>query len=780
MNHPELTASWTSNPRWCEQCARHVCTLLFDVLCGERTLVPVAPGTNVPVAITWDKQGGVAEDWPSDYAPSVDKIRGILDSWDDDGHRRRIARVFQKSNPDAAGKIWWHTGHIQHFSRLLFEEFGLPLPQFPEPVWYQFARDCDSAIVASLDETRALEFGRHVLNRILSFHQSVDVAGTTTEECRASPAMSKEVADQLGMATAMDPRSKQYARALLDAMFNLHLTPQAKAKAKAPRSSCRAEQASPAGPKSSLDGSTRTLSPPIQGSLAAENSSSGTPAASQTLAETVTVPSTGESCSTSKGANQSRWACGRSQVQALKENIELDSTLPTAGTKVASTDSDRPRVDAGTVSSDEPSVSSEACRGIFEGVRLRSEVSHRALPAVATDEIATADGPTSVPSLAKSQEGCGNRWRRSDLRTPLGPRAVQGEAQQLEEENELMRALSRRRRVIEEKGAHYTKENSSCTADRPDVKLESATCSKLTGTAVVESALNSLHTARTSLRDCEHPSAVSEADILGHGLTAVGDSASKIQPQQPARVSNGGKHQFNDDEIEGSNFLPGDAASPSVEIDSDVPELLAMVQATCSSLAESLKARLPLNSRKAKARCSWEQPSPPQSHAQYCAELPPSAVVAAAAAARELLTEVEQAFLPGTPVDTTAPAAEPGNMTQWFNMSTPTGGRFDLDASVLSGQRGTGPKRHRHSWPAGKFAGLAADICNESSSECSEGNGEGMGSLKADGHACSRRRAMPTTGQGGSLGEWLEELRRVDPCPLIRPPRVLAPMSPRE
>merc|ERR1719265_2823256 len=99
---------------------------------------------------------------------------------------------------------------------------------------------------------------------------------------------------------------------------------------------------------------------------------------------------------------------------------------------------------------------------------------------------------------------------------------------------------------------------------------------------------------------------------------------------------------------------------------------------------------------------------------------------------------------------------------QWFNIGTP-GGEADGSCSVASavssltyGTRPRHRKHQRHSWPCGK-------MINERCSSGSEYESPGA-----------------PTGNTSMLGEWVEELRRVDPCPLLRPPHVLAPESPLE
>jgi len=103
---------------------------------------------------------------------------------------------------------------------------------------------------------------------------------------------------------------------------------------------------------------------------------------------------------------------------------------------------------------------------------------------------------------------------------------------------------------------------------------------------------------------------------------------------------------------------------------------------------------------------------------------------------------------------------ESPSTAQWFNIGTP-GGSVDGSCSVVSAVSsltyGTRPRhrRHqRHSWPCAKMI-----------TERPRSNEESPGA---------------PTGNTSMVSEWVEELRRVDPCPLLRPPRVVSPESPIE
>lgn len=194
--------------------------------------------------------------------------------------------------------------------------------------------------------------------------------------------------------------------------------------------------------------------------------------------------------------------------------------------------------------------------------------------------------------------------------------------------------------------------------------------------------------------------------------------------------------------------------------DSGMPQLLAMVQATCHSLADRLKAQTPGRSGEGRKGGAEEVP-------------PPAAVIAAAKAARDLLSEVETAFLSGS--GSTSPALGVGvgtprayNLTQWFNMGTPIGGPCDIymgtpidcgsAGASASAPTSSSPRRQRHSCPPPR--------CDDTASATASG---------AQRTASPAARGTPRN----VLGDWLCELRRVDPWPLLRPPHVQAPQSPR-
>lgn len=192
-------------------------------------------------------------------------------------------------------------------------------------------------------------------------------------------------------------------------------------------------------------------------------------------------------------------------------------------------------------------------------------------------------------------------------------------------------------------------------------------------------------------------------------------------------------------------------ASSAKLLEGSAPDLLALVQATCADLADRLKSQLP--------RRSTEADDPVGQDAA------PTAAIAAAKAARDLLGEVEMAFLARDPrkvapgdllkegeIEGEQSDANDSSVTQWFVVSTPKGSRH---VGARGRFRGSLP-RGRHSWPFGPLAVRPGAASGNSTANASE-----TGS--------PRDSPPPVDG----LGQWLEDARRTceaDPCPLLQPP----------
>jgi len=227
----------------------------------------------------------------------------------------------------------------------------------------------------------------------------------------------------------------------------------------------------------------------------------------------------------------------------------------------------------------------------------------------------------------------------------------------------------------------------------------------------------------------------------------------------------------------GQDVVPSTEANAiAVGAKDDVPQLLAIVQATCLGLADRLKAQAPTRSGQVDGHHDTEQALP-------------TAVMAAAKAARDLLTEVEVAFLAGgkhsfdtgattdananaspdaydlthfynvcTPVgdrDQSCPTVR--QLTQWFNMGTPVGDTVSYYAAgsqMAGGSQLRLSPAHRHSCPPRPHCDDAASMSDE---------------------VLTAR----TRGPSRNLGDWIDELRQVDPCPSLRPPHVMPQQSPR-
>jgi len=153
----------------------------------------------------------------------------------------------------------------------------------------------------------------------------------------------------------------------------------------------------------------------------------------------------------------------------------------------------------------------------------------------------------------------------------------------------------------------------------------------------------------------------------------------------------------------------------------NVHQLLTLVQSTCEQLADRLK------------KCPRDTGTPGRVSLGDSPATPTAAAIAAARATRDLLGEVELVYLSDS--RSQAPSVPDDARTQWFTVSTPTEG----------GRRMSHTKRRR-SWPCIRRSGESSFLESP---------------IRPD-----------------HLGEWVEEVRRIDPCPFLSPPQVLAPQSP--
>lgn len=278
----------------------------------------------------------------------------------------------------------------------------------------------------------------------------------------------------------------------------------------------------------------------------------------------------------------------------------------------------------------------------------------------------------------------------------------------------------------------------------------------------------------TATAAAEAAAAAAEAAALsgssGWGAAAAAVAAAHALARGEDRIEIQGRADASED---ASASLVGRLASTiASEKEGDVPQLLALVQATCECLTERMKKQQPAH--QSLSRSSQQEASAAEPREEALA-----AAIAAASATRDLLGEVEMAFLGGGSRSRACSEASsrggclgadalpgfgglcpsPRAGTQWFSVSTPTeAGAFAVpSASSLCplGARPTRNRGQRHSWPcAHRLSGSGGDS-TESSTNASPG--------------------VPVD----SLCELTEEVRQPDPCPLIRPPRVAAPQSPR-
>lgn len=183
-------------------------------------------------------------------------------------------------------------------------------------------------------------------------------------------------------------------------------------------------------------------------------------------------------------------------------------------------------------------------------------------------------------------------------------------------------------------------------------------------------------------------------------------------------------------------------------------ELFRVVQATCARLAKRIKESSAGSAMGSSA-----------------------AAALAARAARALLGEVEAAChlpdstLAGLSVTSSAQEDDwlrpPVAHAQWFDVSTPIAPSGEPSGSGTP-TNGRQPRLQRFSWSQANERGMTEDQQFHSEGTCTRALFN-RGWLPAN--SALRGRSM--------LEEWVQELGSPDPCPSLRPPRNLAPISPR-
>lgn len=78
-----------------------------------------------------------------------------------------IKQIFEESDFDRTGTLRWQTSEIKSFVHKFFQSRGLPCPQVPDAVWYQWFREVDHNNNGKLELSEATEFVKHIMERIL-------------------------------------------------------------------------------------------------------------------------------------------------------------------------------------------------------------------------------------------------------------------------------------------------------------------------------------------------------------------------------------------------------------------------------------------------------------------------------------------------------------------------------------------------------------------------------------------------------------------------------------
>eukprot|EP00427_Karlodinium_veneficum_P021308 CAMPEP_0169097994 /NCGR_PEP_ID=MMETSP1015-20121227/19805_1 /TAXON_ID=342587 /ORGANISM="Karlodinium micrum, Strain CCMP2283" /LENGTH=1137 /DNA_ID=CAMNT_0009158815 /DNA_START=33 /DNA_END=3446 /DNA_ORIENTATION=- len=222
MQQLEIGANWQASPTCCAHCARHVCAVLFELASGERTLVPVADGKSVPVSTQSLGEDHIQEDWFLAYASCLEEIHELLAAWDSEQQQRRIRWLLRRVAPGNTNQLQWQGGDVSQFAKQLFTLLKLPSLQCPSAVLYQLVRDCETGIGAELDEIKAAQFGRYMLETVVQLNTPMSPTSD-----REPDVLQKEddPKDEPVTQRERDIQTMGYARSLFDFMVSLHPSP---------------------------------------------------------------------------------------------------------------------------------------------------------------------------------------------------------------------------------------------------------------------------------------------------------------------------------------------------------------------------------------------------------------------------------------------------------------------------------------------------------------------------------------------------------------------------
>lgn len=69
--------------------------------------------------------------------------------------------IFQQLDYNHDGRIEWNNGEVKGFVTNLFSRYGVPMPQWPDQVWYDMYHKCDIEGRHSINLQEGLTFARH-------------------------------------------------------------------------------------------------------------------------------------------------------------------------------------------------------------------------------------------------------------------------------------------------------------------------------------------------------------------------------------------------------------------------------------------------------------------------------------------------------------------------------------------------------------------------------------------------------------------------------------------
>jgi len=317
------------------------------------------------------------------------------------------------------------------------------------------------------------------------------------------------------------------------------------------------------------------------------------------------------------------------------------------------------------------------------------------------------------------------------------------------------------------------------------------------GTDTLSSARGSCRTISSRLSDVASPC---RRRIANDGCSPlhVRSASEESDPSHCGRASVGPEAPGEGDAAGGCTLETVSATEEAGEEAADVPALLAIVQATCATLAERLKSQMIAGQRQAEQTAAAAPSETTAGIPPGPVALPQATAALAAQALRDVLGEVEAAI--GAPAGAGKARADGrrswrrgpagslrGAPPQWFDVSTPPlggprsstcSGTCSVFSAASSLTYGTSHLAHvarrSQGWPAPErwAAPGIGEAAQGVSPDASEAEATGLSPQELP---CSTPVLL---GAHDLLEEWMEDERCVDPCPLLRPPRVDPPMSP--